>query len=566
MLKNLRVANIAIIDELTIEFGPGLNVLTGETGAGKSIIVDSLGLLLGDKASPEIIRSGCDSASVEAEIELVGEDRLTTETLARHEIDLEEGARILLRREVGEKRSKAFIQGRAVPIAILKDVASILVNIHGQHEHQALLDSDSHLRMLDELGGHTADADSVSLLAAEGIAAREELDRLAKRRADADRRRDYLEFQVQEISSAGLVEGEEEALRAEKLRLLNAEKIRRAATDAVESLYSSEGSAEGRIRAARKSVEEIRRVDPAVEAHTRRLEELSESVREISRELDAIASAAEADPARLDAIEERLYAIEKLKKKYGGDLPSVLASLAGAERELAEIGRLELDMSSVGGRLEKARADYVQAAVRLSGLRAGAATRLTRALQKELAELAMPSTKFEVRFEAADGDFCQTGRETAEFFISPNPGEPLKALAQIASGGELSRIMLALKNAVAAGMADCTLVFDEVDSGIGGTTADVVGRKLKSVASRQQILCVTHLPQIAAFAERHLAVSKVVKSGRTVVRAEELGAEDRVAEIARMMGGGGDDASGVAARHAREVLRRASARASRPAS
>ncbi len=558
MLSLLRVENIAIIESLQVEFGPGLNVLTGETGAGKSIIVDSISLLLGGRASPEAIRSGAETAVVEAEFDLREADAARDEILARLDVELDDGARLTLRRELSEKRSRAFVQGRSVPLAILREVAACLVNIHGQHEHQALLDAGAHLQLLDAFAADPDLVRAVNACGAEGVAAVEALRQLDQRRTDAARRRDYLRFQAEEIRAAGLSSGEEELLRRDKHVLLNAERIRSAAAAAAEVLYQGEGSADERLVAARKGVEELSRLDTRHEGLARRLAELSESAREVSRELDQIAAGAEADPARLEAIEERLYLIEKLKKKYGADVPAILLSLVAAEDELAELDRVETDSVAAEERLSSARGAYVTAAARLSASRQGAAERLKKVLRKQLADLAMPSTRFEVRFEKVPVEaFNPSGAETAEFLLSPNTGEPLKPLALIASGGELSRIMLAIKNSAGDDRTSVTQVFDEIDSGIGGHTAEVVGRKLSAVSRRQQILCVTHLAQIAAFADRHLAVAKEVRGGRTTTMLEALDGTRKIQELARMMGSA--DPSATALRHAEEMLRRATA-------
>lgn len=558
MLSILRVSNVAIIDSLEIELGPGLNVLTGETGAGKSIIVDSLGLLLGGKSTPEIIRAGADAGAVECEVEVSEADHDLRESLERCEVELDDGSRLTLRREIGERRSRAFVQGRGVPLSVLREIAAGAVNIHGQHEHQSLFDPAAHLRLLDGYAGHESLAAEIARLAAEGEAAEEDVRQIERRREEAVRRRDYLHFQVAEISAAGLTPGEEEALRHEKHLLLNAEKIRFAAASAAESLYAGEGSADERLVAAKKCVDELAKIDLAQEALARRIGDVCESVRELSRELETIAARVEADPARLETIEERLYLIEKLKKKYGGDVEAVRQCLARAEEELAALERLDVDSVAALDRLRSARAAYNATAERLSHGRTAAAERLAHALRKQLADLAMPSTRFDVRFATIEGEkFCATGRETAEFYLSANPGEPLRPLSLIASGGELSRIMLALKNSTAGDKtAATTLVFDEIDAGIGGGTAEVVGRKLAAVSREQQVLCVTHLPQIAAFADWHFSVTKAVRSGRTTTAVSRLDNDGRVREIARMMGS--VEPTQVALRHAQEILRKAS--------
>ena len=556
VLSQLRVENVAIIESLTIDFGAGLNLLTGETGAGKSIIVDALGLLVGGKAHPETIRSGAEQAVVEAEFHCDPDNAPLASALQKYDMAFDENHRLILRRELTEKRSRAFVQGRAVPVSALREIGVILVNIHGQHEHQALFDPASHLALLDGFAGHGEICAEISSLAGRGQAALERLATIDRQMADLARRRDFLQFQVDEIRSAGLSAGEDEALRAEKHRLLNAEKITGLATSAIESMYAGDGAAEDQIAKARRGLEELARILPEAAGPAGRLTEVAEHLREVSRDVQAIAASAEPDPGRLEAIENRLYMIEKLKKKYGADIQSILRSLEEAEQELAALGRLHLDREEAEQELQAARRAYEAAAGALTERRKEAAERLRKSLLRQLSDLAMPSTRFEVRMAPlASTPFSATGMETAEFFLSPNPGEPLKPLAAIASGGELSRIMLALKCSAVGDTAQQTLVFDEIDAGIGGGTAEVLGRKLSSVAERQQVLCVTHLPQITAFADCHIAVSKMVRGGRTVTQVRRLDAGERAHEIARMMGG--VEPTQVALRHAQELLRRA---------
>ncbi|MEW6369278.1 MAG: DNA repair protein RecN [Acidobacteriota bacterium] len=555
-MSQLRVENVAIIESLCIEFAPGLNLLTGETGAGKSIIVDALGLLVGGKAHPEDIRSGAEQAVVEAEFICDPGDAALSTALPKYDVVPDENRRLILRRELTEKRSRAFVQGRAVPVSTLREIGLILVNIHGQHEHQALFDPASHVALLDAFAGHSEICAEVSSLAGRGLAAVERLAAIDRQTADLARRRDFLQFQIDEIRAAGLAVGEEEVLRGEKHRLLNAEKITGLATSAVEAMYAGDGAAEDQLAKARRSLEELARILPEAAGPAGRLTEVAEHLREVSRDIQAIAASAEPDPARLEAVENRLYTIEKLKKKYGADIQGILRSLGEAEQELAGLGRLELDREEAEGELQAARRAYEAAAAALSERRKEAADRLRKSLLRQLSDLAMAATRFEVRLAPlARSAFAATGLETAEFFLSPNPGEPLKPLAAIASGGELSRIMLALKCSAVGDTGAQTLVFDEIDAGIGGGTAEVLGRKLSSVADRQQVLCVTHLPQITAFADCHIAVSKSMRGGRTVTQVRRLDAGERAHEIARMMGGA--EPTQVALRHAQELLRRA---------
>jgi DNA repair protein RecN (Recombination protein N) len=561
MLKLLRINNIALIPTLEVEFGEGLTLLTGETGAGKSILIDALGLLLGDRASSDLIRSGEERAAVEAVFEVADASALLEERGLGGD-----GDEVVVRRELlASGKGRATVNGALVPVSLLRDLAPSLTVIHGQHEPQGLLDPASHVDLLDHFAGE-GQGRPLGEFFRDLRAAEASLARLRGDRREAERRREMLEFQASEIERAGLGPGEEEGLRVEKARQANAGRLAALSGEAYGLLYDDEGAALSRLGQVFRRLEELASIDPSFQpfldaraAALAPLEDLALRLRDYREQL-------EVSPGRLDEIEGRLATIERLKKKYGATVEEVLAFGAGCRRELDAAVSPEEQERTLEARRQRLAAVYLERARALSRKRRAAALDLRKRVQAELAQLAMEKTRFEVAFTPADADaaaldplqWTERGLERAEFLMSPNPGEELRPLARIASGGELSRIMLGLKSVVRSDVPGLTLVFDEVDAGIGGRVAEVVGRKLKAVAARQQVLCVTHLPQIAALADQHLAVRKSVEKGRTVTSVERLDAEARTEEIARMLGG--ETITTTAREHAREMLKQGSSR------
>jgi DNA repair protein RecN (Recombination protein N) len=554
MLKLLRVNNIALIPSLEVEFGPGLTLLTGETGAGKSILIDALGLLLGDRASPDLIRSGEDRAAVEAVFEISDAAGLLEERGLSAD-----GDEVVIRRELqASGKGRATVNGALVPVSLLRDIAPRVTVVHGQHEPQGLLDSSTHIDLLDHFAG-AEDGRPLAEFFRDLRAAEAALERLRGDRREAERRREMLEFQATEIEKAALAAGEEETLRVEKARQANAGRRAAVSGEAYGLLYDDEGAALSRLGQVFRRVEDLAAIDssfqPFLEARAEALaplEDLALRLRDYHEQL-------EVSPGRLDEIEARLALLERLKKKYGATVEEVLAFGERCRRELDALLSPEEQERTLEARRERLAATYLERARALSKRRRAAALDLRKRVQAELAQLAMEKTRFEVAFTPADAEaavdpseWTERGLERAEFLLSPNPGEELRPLARIASGGELSRIMLGLKSVVRSDVPGLTLVFDEVDAGIGGRVAEVVGRKLKAVAARQQVLCVTHLPQIAAFADRHLAVRKRVERGRTVTLVEPLAGDARIEEVARMLGG--ETITPTARQHAREML------------
>jgi DNA repair protein RecN (Recombination protein N) len=556
MLKLLRISNIALIPALELEFGPGLTLLTGETGAGKSILIDALSLLLGERASADLIRTGEERAAVEAVLETKDARRL----LDAHRLPAD-GDEIIIRRELSAGgKGKATVNGALVPVGLLRELAPRLVAIHGQHEPQGLLDPETHLDLLDRHAGLVPRRASVGetfkhLREVEG-----RLEALRKDRREAERRREMLEYQVAEIDKAALAPGEEETLRREKVLQANAGRLAALSGEAYAILYENEDAVVGRLGQAYRRVEELAGIDPAfvpyLEARAgmkAQLEDLSLFLRDYREHLAV-------SPGRLDEIESRLALVERLKRKYGATVEEVLAFAARCRQELQAFGTPEEQERALEAERASLADSYLEDARELSRKRRAAANDLEKKVQAELALLAMEKTRFKVRFvpdtpSHAAGDssaWTEKGLETAEFLLSPNPGEELRPLARIASGGELSRIMLALESVAVLEARSQTLVFDEVDAGIGGRAAEIVGRKLKGMAARHQVLCVTHLPQIASRADHHWRVRKHVERGRTVTDVDPLDREQRVEEIARMLGG--ETVTDTARDHAREMV------------
>jgi DNA repair protein RecN (Recombination protein N) len=551
MLKLLKINNIALIQAVEIELGPGLTLLTGETGAGKSILIDALGLILGERASSELIRTGEEQAIVEALIEGPG----LASALESRGLPVE-GDEAIIRREIfSSGKGRATVNGALVPLTVLRELAPEIATLHGQHDPQGLLDPATHLPLLDRHAG----------LEAEAAALREPFRRLraiesalAAIRGDQKeiaRRRELLLFEASEIEQAGLAPGEEEALRHEKTLQANAGRLLALAEEAYALLYEDEGAVLSRLGSAYRKVEDLSQIDPRFRPYVEGRGAIVAQLEDLALFLRDYREGLSVTPGRLDAIESRLAIIERLKRKYGGSVEEVLATAARCRAELEAFGSPEDQERTLEREKVSVATLYRNRAEALSRKRRSAARDLETRVQKELALLAMEKTRFEVSF-TAPGDpstWSETGLETAAFLLSPNPGEELRPLARIASGGELSRILLALKSVATLDAAGKTLVFDEVDAGIGGRAAEVVGRKLKSMTRNHQVLCVTHLPQIASLADTHLAVRKRVERSRTLTEVKRLSAEERVDEIARMLGG--ETITEAARRHAREMVK-----------
>lgn len=558
MLQSLYLENIALIEKLGIELFPGFNVLTGETGAGKSIIIDAVNFVLGERTSRDLIRNGAARAKVEAVFNLNEGDAAFA---ALDALGIEyDGNELILSRELSAAgRNACRVNGTLVPVVSLKSVSDTLVDIHGQHEHQALLDAENHISYLDAY----CHAESLPII--------EKIDAIVSRRnelmlkrnsgfsseREREREMDMLRYQIEEIASANLEAGEEERLNAEKTVLLNAERIRTALETAHMALSGAEeGSALSAIDTARRSMRDIAALNKDYEALGDKIEELYYAAEDISFVLRDTSENVESDMQRLEEIEQRLKLISDLKRKYGRTVEDVIDFGKDAGTKLNELENAEALAAELDAKLDKLKAEYNVAADELSKVRRAAGDRLKRDVLNELKDLGMAKAMFDVALsDASGGEPRKGGRETAEFMLSANPGEPLKPLEKVASGGELSRIMLCFKSIFADNDRVPTLIFDEIDTGISGRTAAVVGEKMLGIAKKHQVICVTHLAQIAALADAHLMVRKYDDGKNTFVETRQLNEEEKVQRIAQMMDGESDSPSALT--HARELIARA---------
>jgi DNA repair protein RecN (Recombination protein N) len=537
MLRYLAIRHLAVIDRLELEFGPGLTVLTGETGAGKSILVGAVGLLVGGRASADLVRTGEDTATIEAAF------------------DTHDGREVIVRREVSAQgRSRAFVDGALATSASLRELAGTLVDLHGQHEHQVLLDPATHLDVLDAYAQLEDPRSTVGDLFVTWQTARAERDRFASGQRESAARAEFIAFQLSEIDRVDPKADEDEELASTRQVLANADKLQRLCADAYQALYEGDGAALGSLGVVWRKVAELAAIDERFAPHVAAKDAVKAPLEDLAYFLRSYSADIDASPARLQEVEDRLAALERLKKKHGPTMADVIAKREQMKSDLHAVEHGSEHAAELESRLAAASSAYLKLAGELSLLRHEAAPRLSRALERSLADLAMARTRCDVRFVPAqsDAEWSARGTEQAEFYISPNPGEDLKPLAKIASGGELSRIMLALKTLGSTDAPGKTLIFDEVDTGVGGAVADVVGLRLQELSSRFQVLCITHLPQIAAYGQSHLSISKSVKQGRTLTRVDRLDADARQEELARMIGGA--EVSAAVRASAREML------------
>lgn len=550
MLTELNIKNFAIIDSLNITFEKGFNVLTGETGAGKSIIVDAVELVLGGRASSEMIRSGCDEAVVEALFDIF-EVRGLNGKLGEMGIDAE-GSLLIKRVVSASGKNKAFINGSMVTTAMLTDIGDFLVDIHGQHEHQTLFKIESHIDIIDEYAAVAPLREEMAGIYLELNNKRGELESLKASEADKEKRLDLLRYQSDEIEKAALKDGEEEGLLEEKKLLSNAERLYEGANTALELLYSQSGSALELIKKAGSKVTDISTIDESMKETVDSITSASASIEDAAMTLRDYLNRISFDPERLNEIEERLDLIGRLKRKYGHTVSDILRYKDEIDRDLEGIERAEERIAELEKEISALRAKGLKVAEALSEKRDKAAGDLKKKVEKELSDLGMKKAVFEAKIDRLD-DISSKGMDRIEFLLSSNQGEAPKPLSKVASGGELSRIMLALKKVMAGPSGVPTMVFDEVDAGIGGGIAEVIGRKLREVAEGRQVLCITHLAQIAAMADLHYAVSKGEDKGRTVTSVSRLTGSKRVDEVARMHGG--ITITEATKKHAEEMLK-----------
>jgi DNA repair protein RecN (Recombination protein N) len=551
LLRELQILNLAIIEKLHVEFHGGLNILTGETGAGKSIIIDAVNLILGGRASSDLIRSGADDASVEAIFDLSSRPALI-ESLAKAGVECD--GELLVRRVVSRSgKNRVFIGGGLATTSMLSEISRSLINIYGQHESQTLLKTDNHLRLLDAFSGALALREKFSARYDEYQKGRSELEALEQGEREAARRLDLLSFQSNEIAEARLHPGEEEELAEERVRLAHGEKLLGASQQAFDALYGGDRALLGSLRRVISSISELGAIDHALAPVADTLEAAYAHIEDASLTLRDYAAGVEAEPGRLEELDDRIDAINRLKRKYGNDIAEILAYQQEIDGELAALSGREETRDELVARIAALKEELAALGAQLSTLRREGALKLKAGMERELAELAMTHAVFETSLEPSP-EARAYGFERAEFLFSPNPGEPPKPLAKIASGGELSRLMLALKQLHPESDVP-TLIFDEVDTGIGGATSALVGVKLKRVATSQQVLAITHHPQVAAFADQHLRVEKKVREGRTATAVERLEGEARVAEVARMLAGA--RVTEKTLEHAREMIQEA---------
>lgn len=533
MIRFLSIRDLAIVDEIEVEFSDGFNVLTGETGAGKSIIVGALGLLVGGRASADLVRTDCDKAVIQGSFESAA------------------GNETIIRREISARgRSRIFINDALASAATLKAIGAELVDLHGQHEHQALLHPQTHIDLLDAYAGLATEVEQVSNYYRRLRSAQTRLEHATANADEREERTEFLEFQLTEIDRTGPNPGEDNLLSIERDRLANAERLGALSSEAHAALYGNDDSVLARLGAIWRQLDEIGTIDSEFSSYQEVRENVNAPLDDIARTLQSYAAGIEVSPDRLAQVEARLAELERLKRKYGGNLDSVLERRILLANELDTLSGGNDSREALLADVQAARQRYLKLSETLSKQRRRHADALVAALETELADLAIVDGRFAVHTDSVLGEshWSHTGTDNIEFFFSANPGENPRPLARIASGGEVSRVMLALKTLASTDAVGKTLVFDEVDAGIGGLAADCVGERLRNLGKRFQVLCVTHAPQLAVYATTHFAVEKYIDSGRTCVEMRRLLNErERAVEVARLMTGGSGDAALVSA-------------------
>jgi DNA repair protein RecN (Recombination protein N) len=563
MLALLNISNFALISELKVEFERGLNLLTGETGSGKSIIVDALGVLIGDRFPAELIRAGERAASVEGlftlgahpQVEALLEEAGVA-TRAGGDVEL------VIRRELStEGRGRVFVNNRLATVSLLKALRPMLVDIHGQGTQQTLFDPDTHLELLDAFADLGAKRDEVAARYRRWAVLGRELDALRRDEAEKFHLTDALRFQVSELEAAHLAAGEDEQLEAERRRLVNLEKLTELCADAYNLTYEESDSTVARLGRLERQVEELSQYEASYRNYLEGIASARAVLEDLAATLRDYSEGLTFSPARLAEIESRLADIARLKRKYGGTIESALEHLESSRERLRQLERTDERASELSKELAGARASYLEAAQRVHRARVKSAVEFRRAVEKALKEVAMEHAQFEARVTSPDDlsadeaskSFTASGVDRVEFYFSANAGEPLRPLAKVASGGEASRLMLVLKTSASPARFPRTIVFDEVDAGIGGRISEAVGMKLKALSGTNQVLCVTHQAQIARFADTHLLVGKRSARNRTEVGIQRLDRRRQVEEIARMLTGA--EITEAARRHAREMLK-----------
>jgi len=546
MIRRLKVLNFAVAEKVELELGPGFTALTGETGAGKSILLEALGFLLGGRGSSSWLRAGADRLEVSGLIDLAD-----APADLRRELDLS-GKTVELKRELDSTgRTRALIAGRAAPVAALARIGEHFADFHGQHESRTLLKSSSQLDLLDAFGGLEAEREALRDAHAAWSALTARLEASSLSEAERERRADLLRFQLSEIDDAKLRAGEDEELEDKLPRLKNAERLRGLADAAYGLLYAEENAAVARLLKAARAVSDLAKIDPAAGGLHTELEEAHVAAASVARELGAYRDSVSADPAALDALLTRQDALARLKKRHGVTIADVLAARERMAAELDGLVNADAHLEKTRKELAKAEASLAKLANDAHDKRVKAAKKLDAAALKELKVLGLPHARFACSVEMEEGSWTKTGADTVEFLLAPNPGEPPRPVRTAASGGELSRVMLALKTVFAKADRTALLVFDEVDAGIGGEVAHAVGERLSALAKGRQVLCITHLPQVACFAQTHFHAVKDVAAGRTRLRVDRLAGDLRLETVATMLGG---KPTGASRKHAQELL------------
>ena len=554
MLQFLNISNIALIDELQVEFEPGLNLLTGETGSGKSIIVDALGVLIGGRFTSDLLKSGAERGSIEG-LFVLGPNPGLERLLENAGVDGGSPEELIIRRELSATgRNKIFINNQLATHSLLRELREFLVDIHGQGDQQTLFNPHTHLQLLDSFAISNGLLDEVAEAHRLWTGVQRELDALRRDDSEKFQLVDTLKFQIDELERAQLVIGEDERLEEERRRLANVEKLTALCQSSYGRTYEDDDAAVARVRQTLKEVTELAEYDSTFRDYLEGLESARAVLEDLSFSLREFADKLEFSPVRLAEVEDRLAELSRLKRKYGGSIDSSLEHLARSEDRLRQIETSDEREQELSREVEAARSRYLDRAGKLHRERVRASKRFEKAVESCIAELAMERGRFQIQMSDITESGGPNGIDQVEFYFSANVGEDLKPLARVASGGEASRLMLVLKTVANATEFPRTIVFDEIDSGIGGRVSEAVGIKLRKLSQTNQVLCVTHQPQIARFADSHLAVQKAVVDGRTQVDISKLNRAGRIEELARMLTGA--EITDTARRHARQLLKR----------
>ncbi len=549
MLQFLNISNIALIDDMQVEFETGLNLLTGETGSGKSIIVDALGVLIGGRFTSELLKTGSERGSIEGLFSVTPNAEL--EALLEN-AGLEPANELIIRREISSTgRNKIFINNQLATHALLRDLRPFLVDIHGQGDQQTLFNPETHLELLDAFAGNTALRQEVAEAYQRWTSLQRELDSLRHDEAEKFQLVDTLKFQIAELERAELSIGEDDRLDEERRRLVNVEKLTTLCQSSYSRIYEDDDAALTRVRQSLKEVEELAEYESSFKDYLDGLESARAVLEDLSFSLRDFADRLEFSPSRLAEIEDRLAELSRLKRKYGGSIEAALDHLARAEDRLRHIETSDEREKELDAKISAAREHYLERARKLHKERVRAAKQFEKAVEKGIVEVALDRARFQV--QVSDRSESQKGVDHTEFYFSANVGEEVKPLARVASGGEASRLMLVLKTVANGSQFPRTIVFDEIDTGIGGRVSEAVGIKLKKLSQTNQVLCVTHQPQIARFADSHLVVQKEALKGRTQVSVGKLDRAGRIEELARMLTG--SEITDSARRHAKELLK-----------